>query len=160
MGAVGDVLPDGGRGPRRLTVPSLDADQIRRLVGGARVARLGTVDPDHGVHLVPVTFAFVGEAVVTAVDHKPKRSRRLRRVANIERNHHVTLLVDHYDEDWTRLWWCRGSGTARVIYQGGEFEQAVDALVARYQQYAGERPRGPVIKVAVDVWRGWASEQA
>jgi PPOX class probable F420-dependent enzyme len=138
-------------------VPTLEPDQIRRLVSGARVARLGTVDPDRGAHLVPITFALVGDTVVTAVDHKPKRSRRLRRVANIERNHHVTVLVDHYEEDWSRLWWCRLSGVARVFYQGEEFDSAVDALVARYEQYADTRPSGPVIRIAVAHWTGWTS---
>ena len=140
-------------------MPTLEPDQIRRLVEGARVARLGTVDPDRGVHLVPMTFALAGDTVVTAVDHKPKSSRRLRRIANIERNHHVTLLVDHYEDDWTRLWWCRLSGIARVFYQGEEFEQAVNALVARYEQYADARPRGPVIRIAVTHWAGWISTQ-
>src|SRR5205814_1068673 len=84
---------------------------------GARAGRLGTVDPTYGVHLVPITFALVGDTILTAVDHKPKISRRLRRIANIERNHDVTVLVDHYEEDWTRLWWCRLAGTARVVYQ-------------------------------------------
>jgi PPOX class probable F420-dependent enzyme len=138
-------------------VPTLEPDQVRRLISGARVARLGTLDPDYGVHVVPITFAVVGDVIVNAVDHKPKRSRRLRRVENIERNHHVTLLVDHYDDDWSRLWWCRLSGTARVLYQGDEFDHAVDALVARYEQYREVRPAGPVIRVAVDHWSGWSA---
>ena len=130
---------------------------MRRLISGARVARLGTIDPDHGVHVVPITFALIDDVVVTAVDHKPKRSRRLRRVANIERNHHVTVLVDHYEDDWTRLWWCRLSGIARVIYQGDEFDQAVNALVSRYEHYREIRPAGPVIRIAVDDQTGWAA---
>jgi PPOX class probable F420-dependent enzyme len=141
-------------------VPALEPDQIRRLVAGARVARLGTVDAQIGVHLVPVTFTLVGDTVFTAVDGKPKRSRRLRRVANIERNHHVTLLVDHYEEDWTRLWWCRLAGDARVFYQGAEFEQAVEALTARYDQYKTSPPGGPVIRIRVTDWSGWASGSA
>lgn len=139
-------------------MPALEPDQIRRLVAGARVGRLGTVDAERGVHLVPVTFALVGDTVVTAVDHKPKTSRRLRRIVNIERNHNVTLLVDHYEEDWSHLWWCRLSGIARVIYQGPEFDQLVDALVVRYDQYALNRPRGPVIRIVVADWTGWVSE--
>ncbi len=141
-------------------MPALEPEHVRHLVASARVAHLGSVDPEWGVHMVPVTFALVGDALVTAVDHKPKRSRRLRRIANIERNHSVTVLVDHYDEDWTQLWWCRLSGRARVIYQGAEFERAVDALVARYEQYADARPRGPVIRVDVSRWAGWAATEA
>jgi PPOX class probable F420-dependent enzyme len=154
---VGSVLPHGRF---VLTVPALDEAEIRALVSSARVARLGTVDPDRGVHIVPITFALLGDVVVTAVDHKPKRTRRLRRIANIERDHDVTVLVDHYDDDWTKLWWCRLSGTARVVYQGDEFERAIDALVARYEQYDEARPRGPVIRIAVTGWAGWASSGA
>jgi PPOX class probable F420-dependent enzyme len=142
-------------------VPALEPEHIRRLIATARVARLGSVDRELGVHIVPVTFALVGDTIVTAVDHKPKRSRRLRRVANIERNHNVTLLIDHYnDDDWTKLWWCRLSGRARVIYQGDEFERAVDALVSRYEQYEAVRPGGPVIRVDITQWTGWAAAGA
>jgi PPOX class probable F420-dependent enzyme len=138
-------------------VPTLKPDEVRRRVAAARVARLATEDPDYGAHLVPITFTLVGDTVITAVDHKPKISRRLRRVENIERNHHVTMLVDHYEEDWTRLWWCRLSGTARVLYQGAEFEQSVEALAARYEQYKGNVPAGPVVRIAVAVWTGWSA---
>jgi len=140
-------------------VPILEPVLIWELVADARVARLGTVDAELGVHLVPVTFALVGETIAIAVDHKPKRTRRLRRIANIERNHQVTVLVDQYDdEDWTGLWWCRLSGRARVLYQGDEFERAIDALVEKYEQYAEVRPAGPVIKIAVTALSGWAAE--
>jgi PPOX class probable F420-dependent enzyme len=138
-------------------VPALRPDEVRRRVAAARVARLGTVDPTYGVHLVPITFTVVGEAILTAVDHKPKVSRRLRRVENIERNHHVTLLVDHYEDDWTRLWWCRLSGAARVIYQGPEFDRSVEALTARYEQYRDVAPAGPVIRIGVTDWTGWCA---
>jgi len=140
-------------------MPSLELDQIRRLISGARVAHLGTVDHVRGAHVIPITFALVDDLIVTSVDHKPKRSRLLRRIGNIERNHDVTVLVDHYEDDWTRLWWCLLSGTARVIYQGAEFEHAVDALVARYQQYREVRPSGPVIRIAVTDWTGWAAAE-
>ncbi len=138
-------------------MPALRPEEVRRRVADARIARLGTVDPSYGVHLVPITFTLVGDVILTTVDHKPKLSRRLRRIENIERNHHVTVLVDHYEEDWTRLWWCRLSGHARVLYQGPEFDGSIEALVARYEQYREITPSGPVIRVAVNDWTGWTA---
>jgi PPOX class probable F420-dependent enzyme len=141
-------------------VPTLKPDEVKRRVASARVARLGTVDPEYGVHLVPITFTLVGDAILTAVDHKPKISRRLRRIENIERNHHVSVLVDHYEEDWTKLWWCRLAGTARVLYQGPEFDESVEALAARYEHYRGNTPGGPVVRIAVTRWTGWTATKA
>jgi len=90
---------------------------------------------------------------VIAVDHKPKRTNDLQRLRNIEANPRVSLLADEYTEDWTRLWWVRADGTARVL-RGGE---PPAELVAKYPQYANRPPAGPVIHVAVASWRGWAA---
>jgi hypothetical protein len=65
------------------------------------------------------------------------------------------VLVDHYDEDWTRLWWARADGTARVLQNAPE---RVDWLVTKYPQYGEIRPSGPVIQVTVERWSGWASQ--
>src|SRR5437763_4247439 len=73
----------------------------------ARVARLATTDPDGRPHLVPIVFAIDGDTLYSAVDAKPKRSRKLRRVENARARPDVTVLVDHYDEDWAKLWWIR-----------------------------------------------------
>ena len=81
----------------------------------ARVARLATVDATGQPHIVPVTFAHNDNTIVIAVDHKPKSTRNLKRLRNIEANPKVTLLVDHYDEDWSQLWWVRADGTAEVV---------------------------------------------
>ena len=78
----------------------------------ARVARLATVDAGGGPHVVPITFAVDGDVIWSAVDDKPKRSRELKRLANIRSNPAVSVLADHYDDDWTRLWWVRADGTA------------------------------------------------
>ncbi|WP_131773873.1 TIGR03668 family PPOX class F420-dependent oxidoreductase, partial [Protofrankia symbiont of Coriaria myrtifolia] len=94
---------------------NLEAGEARRRFAAARVARLATVDAAGQPHLVPVTFALQDNAIVTAVDHKPKRSTALRRLANIAANPRVTLIADHYDEDWQTLWWARADGLARVI---------------------------------------------
>ncbi|HEY1368177.1 MAG TPA: pyridoxamine 5'-phosphate oxidase family protein [Gaiellaceae bacterium] len=76
---------------------------LRERVAAARVARLGTLDPDGRPHLVPIVFALADETVYSAVDAKPKRSRTLRRIENARERPDVTVLVDEYDADWRRL---------------------------------------------------------
>lgn len=124
----------------------------------APVARLATVSADGTPHLVPVVFAVVGDALYTAVDDKPKSTRQLRRLANVAATGRVSLLVDHYDDDWTRLWWVRVDGTAEVLAVGAaEAERAIDALVAKYAQYRSMRPAGPVIAVRQRRVREWSA---
>ena len=74
------------------------------------VARLATIRPDGSPRLVPICFALDGDTLYTAVDEKPKRTRRLTRLADIERDPRVEVVIDHYDDDWTRLWWVRRAG--------------------------------------------------
>lgn len=121
----------------------------------ARVATLGTVGPA-GPHLVPVVFAVAGDRIYTAIDHKPKRTRRLQRLANIERDPHVSLLADEYDEDWARLWWVRADGTADVVAAADE-PTGLGLLVEKYRQYEGNIPDGPLIVVTVSTWTGWSA---
>lgn len=133
-------------------------EEARRRFAQARVARLATVDRSGRPHLVPLVFALEGDTVVSAVDHKPKRSAALRRLANIAANPRVALLVDEYGEDWDDLWWVRADGSAMVMEPGSRlWEKALDQLVARYEQYRLRRPDGPVIAVAVERWSGWAA---
>ncbi len=135
---------------------NLGADEARALVAAARVARLATTNPGLGVDIVPVTFALLpGDRLVSIVDQKPKSTTRLRRLANIAAHPEVTVLVDHYEDDWERLWWVRLRGTATVVADGEAFTEARDALVARYPQYEEAPPPGPVISVAVQEWSGW-----
>src|SRR6476661_8014200 len=84
------------------------------------VAMLATVGANGAPHLVPVVFAVHDGIVYTAVDAKRKTTQRLRRLTNIEGNPQVSLLVDHYDDDWTQLWWVRADGIATVHYSGEE----------------------------------------
>jgi PPOX class probable F420-dependent enzyme len=133
----------------------LDAE-LRRRLEGAAVARLATVRPDGDPHVVPITFAVDGDRVVTAVDHKPKTTTSLQRLRNIEARPVASVLVDHYEDDWSRLWWVRGDGAARIVTGGDEREQAVERLVAKYDQYREAPPRGPVIVVSVRRWAVWA----
>jgi PPOX class probable F420-dependent enzyme len=128
---------------------SAEAAAWARLAA-ARVARLATAAP----RVVPVTFAVVGQTVVHAVDHKPKATRALARLEDLRRDPRASLLVDHYEDDWTALWWVRADGTARVL-DGGDAIDAIDALVAKYPQYAQRRPQGPVVVLDVERLTSW-----
>jgi PPOX class probable F420-dependent enzyme len=125
------------------------------------IARLATVTPDGRPHLVPVVFAVDGDSrgdhdvVYTAVDAKPKTTRRLRRLANIEGNPHVSLLVDHYADDWTRLWWVRADGVAAIHSGGDAMDTGCRLLRAKYVQYQSVPLNGPVIAVTVHRWSSW-----
>jgi len=132
----------------------LDPDLSRR-VAEARVARLATTDPDGRPHLVPICFALVGEVLYSAVDQKPKRSRDLRRLRNLRERPWATVLVDHYEEDWSRLWWARLRGRALVLEDGPRADRALAALAEKYPQYRREPPAGPVIALEVAEWRSW-----
>jgi PPOX class probable F420-dependent enzyme len=134
-------------------------EQARDHFGTARVARLATLTASGRPHLVPLVFAIAGQTVFSAVDAKPKRSTELRRLANVAANPHVTLLADHYDEDWTRLWWVRADGTGRVLTPGSwEAQHAIALLVERYRQYLQTPPAGAVLAIDVEHWVGWAAE--
>jgi PPOX class probable F420-dependent enzyme len=129
---------------------------VARALEQARVARLGTVDDAGGVRLVPVCFAAVDGWLVSAVDHKPKRTGQLRRLDDMARTGSATLLIDHYDDDWTQLWWVRVSGRAVVHEPGAPASTAaLDALAAKYRQYREHRPAGSVYRVALDDVRWW-----
>jgi len=106
---------------------------------------------------VPVAFALEGDTLYTAVDHKPKRTTRLRRLENVAANPRVSVLADHYDdEDWSALWWVRADGLASIVEPGDpEHARAIALLEARYHQYRQRPPTGPVIAVGASSWRGW-----
>lgn len=139
----------------------LPAAQARARFAAARVARLATVSADGVPHLVPVTFAMIGERIVFVVDDKPKSTTRLRRLDNIAARPAVCLLVDHYHDDWNRLWWARADGTATVldpVADAAAGTAAVDALAGRYPAYVERRPRGPVVSIEVTAWTGWTAQ--
>jgi len=116
---------------------------------------MATIDPDGRPHLVPIVFVLDGETLYTAVDAKRKHSRRLRRIENARDRPDVVVLVDHYEHDWTRLWWVRLRGRARVLDNGEEAERALRLLRQKYEQYRHERPGLPVLAVDIREWRGW-----
>jgi PPOX class probable F420-dependent enzyme len=121
----------------------------------APVARLATVTPDGMPHLVPVVFALRDDVVYTAVDAKPKTTQRLRRLANIESNPRASMLVDHYADDWTQLWWVRADGIAAIHRDGEAMHTGYELLRAKYAQYQAVSLDGPVITVAVRRWTSW-----
>jgi PPOX class probable F420-dependent enzyme len=124
------------------------------LFAGARVARLATVGADGAPHLVPIVFAVTGDVIHSAVDAKPKRHNRLRRLANIAHEPRVSVLADHYDDDWSLLWWVRADGTAEVL---AESPDGLAALTAKYPQYRRIPPPGPYLRIAVTKWSSWPS---
>ncbi|WP_326835782.1 TIGR03668 family PPOX class F420-dependent oxidoreductase [Amycolatopsis rhabdoformis] len=133
----------------------LSAAEARSRFAAARVARLATVSAAGVPHLVPVTFAVSGAEIVFAVDHKPKSTVSLRRLANIAENPSVSWLVDEYSDDWTQLWWARADGVARVV-DASERAERVGWLVAKYPQYAEHPPEHAVVSTSVTSWHGWA----
>lgn len=140
-------------------MPSLPAAVARQRFAAARVAVLGTVDAAGVPHLVPVTFALAGDILWTAVDGKPKAGAGgpLRRHANVRARPAVSLLVQHWSEDWSLLWWVRADGRAVVTDEPATVDRAVAALRRRYDQYQAVPVGGPVIEVSVLAWRGWSA---
>lgn len=108
-------------------------------------------------HVVPVCFTILGDTAYTAVDQKPKHSTFLRRIANVEATGRACLLIDEYDEDWSRLWWVRFDGTGRIVKDAAEAATALAALAEKYPQYAKDAPRGAVLALDVTRYSGWSA---
>ena len=133
-------------------MPSLSRASAEQRLAAARVGRLATVTADGEPHVVPVCFALAGDRIVTSVDAKPKATRALRRLDNVRATGRASLLVDHYEEDWSRLWWVRVDGPAAVADVDSE---ALAALAAKYAQYREQAPAGPLIALRPEHWRSW-----
>lgn len=131
-------------------------EQARGWFARSRVARMASADEQGRPHLVPVVFALVEDVIVTAVDHKPKSSTRLKRLDNIAANPAVSLLADHYADDWDQLWWVRVDGSARVE-RAADHPRLVDGLVAKYEQYRQQRPGAGLIVIESTSWSGWSA---
>jgi PPOX class probable F420-dependent enzyme len=131
--------------------------ELRRRFSASPIARLATVRPDGGPHVVPMVFALVEDTVYSAVDAKPKRSRGLQRLANVRADPRCTLLVDHYEDDWRHLWWVRADGRGEVVDEPSPAHRGIRALVERFPQYRDQPPAGPLLVVTVERWNGWAS---
>ena len=132
-----------------------ESDAVVAMFAESPVAMLATVGADGAPHLVPVVFAVHDDVVYTAVDAKRKSTQRLRRLANIEANPTVSMLVDHYDDDWTQLWWVRADGIAAIHYSGEEMANGYALLRKKYLQYQRIALDGPVVTVDVQRWVSW-----
>lgn len=121
----------------------------------APVAVLATAAIDGQPHLIPVVFAVHHDVLYTAVDAKRKSTQRLRRLANIAANPKVSLLVEHYADDWNQLWWVRADGVATLHDSGDEMANGYSLLRAKYPQYDRVALDGPVVSVAITQWRSW-----
>lgn len=136
----------------------LTAEDARDRFASAILAHLATTDERGQPHVVATTFAGERDQIVMAVDHKPKATRNLQRLRNIAANPKVTALVDHYEDDWSRLWWARADGTAQILDNEQECAEPIRSLQAKYWQYQERRPEGPVILITVSRWSGWSGE--
>lgn len=133
----------------------MDQHIVAQRLRDSRVARLATTDAEGHPHIVPMVFAFDSGKIYSAVDHKPKRRRQLKRLSNIAANPNVAVLVDHYDDDWSRLWWVRADGVASIVATGPQWEEAVARLADKYPQYRGNPPTGDAIVIEVGRLSGW-----
>jgi len=117
--------------------PLLISAEICARLEVERIARLATLDADRKPHLIPICFVWDGSVFYSAIDHKPKRvvSTRLVRIKNITKSPHVALLLDQYDEDWTRLWYVLVRGEAHLVSSAEERNRAIQRLRAKYPQY-------------------------
>jgi PPOX class probable F420-dependent enzyme len=135
----------------------VEPQEIWRRAAAATVARMATSGEDGRPHIVPVTFAIDGQVLFFAVDAKPKRTADLKRLRNIAANPAVSILIDHYEDDWEKLWWIRLDGRAGIVSGHAEIERALDMLAERYPQYRINRPNGPVVAVSVERASGWSA---
>ena len=121
-----------------MTTPQTLSRAIRKRLETARVARLATLDYKQGPHLIPICFAFDGKVFYSAIDRKPKRvaPKRLARLKNIARTPKVALLIDHYEENWARLWYVLVRGNAELVSNSTERSRALKLLKRKYQRYA------------------------
>lgn len=133
---------------------------------GTRKCRLRIAAADHGVlattgetrpHLVPIVYAVDGNTLVSVVDHKPKSTPNLARLANLRRDPRCSVLVEHYEDDWDRLWWVRVDGVGGISDQPALVEVAGLLLAARYPPYRERPPSGPVIRIDIVRMVGWSA---
>jgi len=133
----------------------LDEDLAWHRLTSAASAVLVTIGPDGAPDPVPFVFTTLpGHRLLTAVDQKPKSGRRLARLDNIEADARVAVLADHYDDDWSRLWWVRADGIASVT---AERPPEAPLLEDRYPAYRTDPPHGPWIEIDVRALTGWSA---
>jgi PPOX class probable F420-dependent enzyme len=134
-------------------------DQQRRFLAAHRVARLATADAAGRPHVVPICYALIQNKVYFTIDEKPKKKpTALKRLANLRANPVAALVVDRYDEDWSRLGWVMLQGPAEVLASGAEHDQAQASLRTRYPQLAPMRIEAlPVVAIRIDHVASWGN---
>lgn len=130
------------------------AEALERL-GSAQVGHFASITPDGRPHLVVVTFAVIGFNVVHMIDEKPKTTRNLQRLQNVETLPIASMLVDRYDEDRKQLWWVRADGEVTIEKDGDLWWEARSRLKAKYRQYRNSPPTGPAIFLSIDRLTAW-----
>jgi PPOX class probable F420-dependent enzyme len=131
--------------------------QERARVAAARVARLATVRADGTPHIVAVTFALEEDTVVSVVDHKPKRTQELQRLRNLEGRPTASLLVDHYEDDWSKLWWVRLDLAVEIVRDGPRRTDLLEPLIRKYADYRVTAPQGPVLTMRIRSTTSWSA---
>lgn len=125
------------------------SESVADFIAASRVARLGTADAEGQPHVIPFCYAWDGTVLYSAIDAKPKSvpPERLRRVRNIQVNPRVSVVIDEYDEDWSRLRWVQIEGRARLLSGGPEYARGIELLLAKYPQYRamGLPPEGGLL---------------
>jgi len=135
----------------------MDRSEALLRLNTSDVGHLATVRPDGTAHVVPITYGVGDNHIVTMVDHKPKTTTRLQRLANVESSGTASFLVDHYSQDWDSLWWVRIDGLAEVHHSGRIWETAAGVLAEKYSQYRERPPSGPAITISIDEVSYWSS---
>jgi len=133
-------------------------EEQQRFLDGQRVARLATADADGRPHVIPICFVTMNNTVYLTIDEKPKKKSTalLKRIANVQENPHVALVVDHYEDDWSQLGWVMVQGRAEVLASGDEHDRAQASLRARYRQLTGMRIEAlPVVAIRIEHAISW-----
>jgi len=133
---------------------------VAAFVHSHRVARLVTVDEAGRPRVVPICFVCADGCVYSVLDAKPKRVpvRDLRRVRNLLAHPDVQVLIDRWDEDWTKLAYVQLRAVASLLEEGPEHEKALAMLRERYPQYVAMGIEGaPVIRVEVQSYVAWGA---
>ena len=131
-----------------------------RLIRSARLAHLATADQTGQPHVIPICFVFDGKYFYSPIDEKPKRAAplKLKRLRNIKENPQVSLVIDHYDENWSKLGYLLVFGKARILSSGKKHQDAIRLLRRKYWQYRRmaleRRPMISITPTKIVVWGG------
>ena len=130
-----------------------------KFLKNQRVGHLGTADKNRFPHVIPVCYEYSKGFIFIAIDEKPKTTLKLKRLANIEENPKVTLIVDHYNDiDWSELAWVMVKGTAKIIQSGPEHSEGLKVLRNKYSQLSGMKlEKLPVICITINQISSWGN---